>query len=147
MSCSCNNKIGKTNSKMKTSQLASSALAALSAGGGIYAGKYIRKQNFFNLDPMLQDGLHIVLGAAIIPMLAKGKSENLKIFGAAIAGEALVSLANTYLPEDFKVSGVDNSGYALAGYDNGPGYSLAGYSMYGSQPKQANRSVPDMVAG
>lgn len=145
MSCGCH-KIGKpkSNKMFNTKQLAAGALNAAASGVGIYADKYLAKQNFLGLDPMIQDVAHVALGV-VIPSFVKGKSAGyVQTLGAGIAGSALVRLVDSYLPADFKVSGPDNAQYALAGYDNA-NYALAGLS--GSFPERAAASVPHQMAG
>jgi len=144
MSCACH-KIGKTKSKtMNTKTLAAGAMSAAASGVGIYAEKFLAKQNYLGLDPMLQDAAHIALGI-VIPSFVKGKSAGYaQTLGASIAGSALVRLVDSYLPADFKVSGTDNAQYALAGYDNA-NYALAGVA--GSFPERTAASGPYQMAG
>lgn len=132
---------------MKTSDLVKGVLGGATVAAGLYAGKYIRKQNFLGLDPLYQDLIHIGVGAVAIPMLAKGKSAGyLNKFGEALAGEAILDIVNSYLPADYQVSGTDNASYAL-GYPAVAGYDNRADALAGTQPFEARNSVPYMMAG
>jgi len=90
------------------------------------------------VDSKIINGGKIVLGAVLLPMLAKGKTgAYLENLGVGMAVNGIAALYSELMPAaTTAVAGYDNRGYALAGSDN------RGYALAGSQSSYNRGSVP-----
>jgi len=143
MACSCQSKIGKT---MKTKAISGALMSAALNGAGFIAADYLggmAAEQFPTVDSKLLNGGKIVLGAVVLPMLAKGKMGNyLQSIGIGMAVNGIAGLYTEFMGPVAApaVAGYDNRGYAMSGSDN------RGYALGASQSSFTRGSVPMSAA-
>lgn len=141
--CSCNKKIGKP---MNSKKIGGSLMTAALTGAGFVAADYVggfAAEQFPTVDSKIINGGKIVLGAVLLPMLAKGKTgAYLESLGTGMAVNGLAALYIDFMAPaaSTAVAGYDNRGYAVAGSDNRE------YAMAGSQSSYNRGSVPMTAA-
>lgn len=131
--CDCQTKkIGKP---MNTKKIGGSLMTAALTGAGFVAADYVAgfaAEQFPTVDSKIINGGKIVLGAVVLPMLAKGKTgAYLESLGVGMAVNGIASLYSDLMAPaaSTSVAGVDNRMYAMAGVDN------AGYALGSSQSR------------
>lgn len=136
--CSCQKKIGKP---MNSKKIGGSLMTAALTGAGFVAADYVAgfaAEQFPTVDSKIINGGKIVLGAVVLPMLAKGKTgAYLESLGTGMAVNGIAGLYSDFMAPaaSTAVAGYDNRGYALAGTDN------SGYALAGSQSSYNRGSV------
>lgn len=136
--CSCQKKIGKP---MNSKKIGGSLMTAALTGAGFIAADYVggfAAEQFPTVDSKIINGGKIVLGAVVLPMLAKGKTgAYLESLGTGMAVNGLAALYIDFMAPaaSTAVAGYDNRMYALAGSDN------SGYALGSSQSRFISNSA------
>lgn len=131
---------------MKTKAISGALMSAALNGAGFIAADYLggmAAEQFPTVDSKILNGGKIVLGAVVLPMLAKGKTgAYLQSVGIGMAVNGIAGLYTEFMePADAPaVAGYDNRGYAMSGSDN------RGYALGASQSSYSRGSVPMSAA-